>query len=64
MLTDLGHVSAHVVEAYKGCDGLLLSLTTNLSCLRKGPYPPMLKRRVGGPLDTWLTRKRRTCWAP
>ena len=49
VLTDLGHVSPHVVEAYKGCDGLLLEFNHEPELLAEGPYPPMLKRRVGGP---------------
>ena len=49
VLTDLGHCSAHVVEAYEGCDGLLLEFNHEPELLAEGPYPPMLKRRVGGP---------------
>jgi phosphoribosyl 1,2-cyclic phosphodiesterase len=49
VLTDLGHCSAHVVEAYEGCDGLLLEFNHEPELLAEGPYPPTLKRRVGGP---------------
>ena len=39
VLTDLGHVSAHVVEAYKGCDGLLLEFNHEPELLAEGPIP-------------------------
>ena len=48
VLTDLGWVSPHVLEAYKGCDLLLLEFNHDLEMLRRGPYPAALKRRVSG----------------
>lgn len=48
LLTDLGHPSAHVVEAFRGCDALILECNHDEHLLRLGPYPPSLKRRVGG----------------
>lgn len=48
VLTDLGHPSAHVVERFRGCDGLLLEYNHDVDMLRTGAYPPALKRRVGG----------------
>lgn len=48
VLTDLGHPSAHVVDRFHGCDGLLLEYNHDLDMLRSGSYPPALKRRVGG----------------
>lgn len=48
VLTDLGSLTAHVVEAYRDCDALLLECNHDLGMLAAGPYPPSLKRRVGG----------------
>ena len=48
VLTDLGHPTAHVVEAFRGCDGLLLEYNHDVDMLRDGSYPEGLKRRVGG----------------
>ena len=50
ILTDLGSVTPHVIESYEGCDHLLLEFNHDLELLRLGPYPPSLKRRVGGGL--------------
>jgi len=48
VLTDLGSVSSHVVESYRGCDGLVLEFNHDLQMLQSGVYPQHLKRRVGG----------------
>ncbi|PMR76583.1 MBL fold metallo-hydrolase [Billgrantia endophytica] len=48
VLTDLGHPSDHVAEAFSGCDALILECNHDPHLLRTGPYPPKLKRRVGG----------------
>ncbi len=48
VLTDLGSISAHVVDSYRRCDGLLLEANHDPGMLASGPYPPFLKRRVGG----------------
>jgi len=48
VLTDLGHPSAHVVDRFRGCDGLLIEYNHDVDMLRTGSYPPVLKRRVGG----------------
>ncbi|WP_027947689.1 MBL fold metallo-hydrolase [Litchfieldella anticariensis] len=48
VLTDLGHPSAHVTEAFQGCDALILECNHDRGMLAEGPYPPRLKRRVGG----------------
>ncbi len=50
VLTDLGHITSHVIESYSGCDGLLLEANHDLTMLRTGSYPEHLKRRVGGKL--------------
>ncbi|WP_084155935.1 MBL fold metallo-hydrolase [Halomonas halocynthiae] len=48
LLTDLGHASAHVISAFRGCDALLLECNHDTQLLQEGPYPASLKRRVGG----------------
>ena len=48
LLTDLGHVSAHVQQHLADCATLLLECNHDEDMLRDGPYPPFLKRRVGG----------------
>lgn len=46
VLTDLGSITPHVLEAYDGCQGLLVEANHDLDMLAKGPYPPSLKSRV------------------
>lgn len=48
ILTDLGSVTAHVVENFRACHSLLLEFNHDLPMLLDGPYPPHLKHRVGG----------------
>jgi phosphoribosyl 1,2-cyclic phosphodiesterase len=48
ILTDLGHSTPHVLEQLQGCDALLLETNHDLDMLGSGPYPAMLKKRVGG----------------
>ena len=48
ILTDLGHITPHVVESYRGCDSLLLEFNHDTEMLQAGAYPPPTKRRVGG----------------
>lgn len=48
VLTDLGHVTPHVLELIGRCDALVLEANHDLGMLADGPYPPRLKRRVGG----------------
>ena len=48
VLTDLGHISPHVLECYQGCDGLLVEANHDPVMLADGPYPYTLKQRVGG----------------
>lgn len=50
VLTDLGHVTRHVVERYRGCHGLLMESNHDLDMLWSGRYPPALKRRIAGSL--------------
>ena len=48
LLTDTGHITSHIVEAFGRLDGLLLEFNYDPGMLENGPYPEMLKRRVGG----------------
>ncbi|GAA5175026.1 MBL fold metallo-hydrolase [Modicisalibacter zincidurans] len=48
VLTDLGHPSEHVIARFQRCDALLLECNHDPRMLVDGPYPPRLKRRVGG----------------
>ena len=46
ILTDLGSITPHVIDAYSGCTALLLEFNHDLEMLRSGAYPVALKRRV------------------
>jgi phosphoribosyl 1,2-cyclic phosphodiesterase len=48
ILTDLGSITPHVIDNFRACQSLLLEFNHDLSMLLDGPYPPHLKRRVGG----------------
>lgn len=48
ILTDLGHITPHVIECYANCDALLLECNHDVGMLARGPYPYQLKQRVGG----------------
>lgn len=50
VLTDLGTITPHVEAHYRDCDALLLETNHCPDMLAQGPYPPSLKRRVGGGL--------------
>lgn len=48
--TDLGHVRADLVEAFRGCEALLIESNYDPAMLRDGPYPWALKERILGSL--------------
>jgi phosphoribosyl 1,2-cyclic phosphodiesterase len=48
VLTDLGHISAHVEQELGDCATLLLECNHDEAMLEAGSYPWFLKRRVGG----------------
>lgn len=48
VLTDLGAVTPAVVAHFRHCDGLFLEANHDPRLLATGPYPPALRRRVGG----------------
>jgi phosphoribosyl 1,2-cyclic phosphodiesterase len=50
ILTDCGHEAEEVGRAYAGCRVLVLETNHDATMLKHGPYPPSLKRRVGGRL--------------
>lgn len=48
VLTDIGHATDYVNLQLAACDSLVLECNHDAQLLASGPYPPMLKRRVGG----------------
>ena len=50
ILTDLGHASAHVVQALQGCHALLLEANHDPVMLSRSSYPAFLRKRIAGPL--------------
>lgn len=48
VLTDIGHVTAHVQRMLSGCAALVLECNHDSGMLASGPYPAFLKARVGG----------------
>lgn len=48
ILTDTGHITSHILEAFDGLNGLLLEFNYDPRMLETGPYPEALKQRVGG----------------
>jgi phosphoribosyl 1,2-cyclic phosphodiesterase len=47
--TDLGHLSRGLVQAFRGCDAVLVESNYDPAMLRDGPYPWSLKERILGP---------------
>ena len=50
VISDLGHVTPHVLRQYGNLDGLMMEANHDREMLWNGAYPPRLKSRVGGPL--------------
>jgi phosphoribosyl 1,2-cyclic phosphodiesterase len=48
--TDLGHLGPGLVQAFRGCQAVLLEANYDPAMLRDGPYPWALKERILGPL--------------
>lgn len=48
VLTDTGCSTPHIEAMLAGVDALVLECNHDAEMLQNGPYPPMLKRRVGG----------------
>jgi phosphoribosyl 1,2-cyclic phosphodiesterase len=49
LLTDVGSITSHMLQALDALDGLILECNHDPDMLATGPYPPSLKQRVGGP---------------
>ncbi len=47
-VTDLGHAPERVMRSLQGAHVLLLEFNYDAQMLATGPYPPQLRRRVGG----------------
>jgi phosphoribosyl 1,2-cyclic phosphodiesterase len=50
ILTDCGSVTPHVVASLSSVDALVLEFNHDVAMLARGPYPPLLRARVGGPV--------------
>lgn len=50
LLTDLGHVTSHVLRQLAGCHALILESNHDSELLAHSSDPDFLKRRIGGPL--------------
>lgn len=50
ILSDIGKPTPLVCEMLHACHALLLECNHDADMLARGPYPPQLKQRVGGPL--------------
>jgi phosphoribosyl 1,2-cyclic phosphodiesterase len=48
LLTDAGHVTAHMEAVLAECDALALECNHDVAMLEAGAYPPALKRRILG----------------
>lgn len=48
LLTDIGHITPHVVDRYHQLDILMLECNYDPHMLASGPYPYKLKQRVAG----------------
>jgi phosphoribosyl 1,2-cyclic phosphodiesterase len=48
LLTDIGHITPHVVDRYHQLDVLMLECNYDPNMLSSGPYPFKLKQRVAG----------------
>ena len=49
LLTDVGSLTVHLLQALEGLDALILECNHDPGMLATGPYPDSLKQRVGGP---------------
>ncbi len=46
IMTDIGHLTPHLVACAQACDGLLLESNHDTQMLRDGPYPWALQERI------------------
>lgn len=57
LLTDTGNITPHIRRCLEGLDALLLEFNHDEQMLADGPYPAVLKRRVGGQLGHLSNRQ-------
>jgi len=50
VITDIGHITPHVMDRFRGCTGLFMESNHDTNMLMRGDYPVRLKRRIGGSL--------------
>ena len=50
ILTDVGHITPYIQDAYKHCHALMLEANYDYNMLMQGRYPQALKQRVSGGL--------------
>jgi phosphoribosyl 1,2-cyclic phosphodiesterase len=50
ILTDLGSITAHMLDCIDACDALVLECNHDAAMLAASSYPPSLKARIGGRL--------------
>ena len=50
VLTDLGSITAHMLDRIAGCDAIVLECNHDAGMLAQSRYPPSLKARIGGRL--------------
>jgi len=50
ILTDTGHITAHIIQHIADVDALVVECNHDLEMLMRGPYPSALKQRVSGDL--------------
>ena len=50
VLTDLGSITAHMLQYVAGCDAIVLECNHDAAMLAQSRYPPSLKARIGGRL--------------
>ncbi len=48
VLTDVGHITAHIAASLGGVHALVLECNHDADMLASGSYPPSLRKRVGG----------------
>ena len=46
VITDVGHITRHVTDSFKGCTGLFMESNHDVDMLMRGDYPARLKRRI------------------
>ncbi len=50
LLTDVGSITPHIIQAYAACDAMLLEFNHDSAMLADSDYPASVKRRIAGDL--------------